>query len=240
MEVRKPALELKDVPPPPLHSASQQPLSLAPQPASPPCQLPAPDPQLPQQPLPQLQPGSPKVSLCSHCECSLHSGLLEARVHSFGDSFGGGCSISSNANSSTGGGLCAPFSPVQLQTPQSFGFRVASVATSQPMAAHAHASCCGRLCTCSSVSVGCLQSKRMSGTAPIHGPCVALSGCCRCSEEHRLEQHFHSHVDAPTSTHVCTNPLYLEHNTVCQKGAHFCHQCLRKVGCLPAAQLYIF
>ncbi|XP_026789141.3 meiosis regulator and mRNA stability factor 1 isoform X3 [Pangasianodon hypophthalmus] len=58
MEVRKPVLELKDVPPPPLHSASQQPLALAPQPAPPPCQLPVSDPQLPQQPLPQ--PGSPK------------------------------------------------------------------------------------------------------------------------------------------------------------------------------------
>ncbi|XP_053540132.1 meiosis regulator and mRNA stability factor 1 isoform X5 [Ictalurus punctatus] len=60
MEVRKPVLELKDVPPPPLHSASQQPLALAPQPAPPPCQLPASDPQLPQQTVPQLQPGSSK------------------------------------------------------------------------------------------------------------------------------------------------------------------------------------
>ncbi|XP_026789140.3 meiosis regulator and mRNA stability factor 1 isoform X2 [Pangasianodon hypophthalmus] len=230
MEVRKPVLELKDVPPPPLHSASQQPLALAPQPAPPPCQLPVSDPQLPQQPLPQ--PGSPKVSLCSRCECSLHiqphSGSLEARAHSFGDSFGGGSSISNTVNASTGGGIPAPFPPAQLQTPQSFGFRVASVATSQPMAAHTHPSCCGRLHTCSSVSVGCLQSKHVSGSAPIHGPCVALSGCCHCNEEHRVEQHYHSHGDTPSSTHLCTNPLYLEHNTVCQKGAHYCHQCLRK------------
>ncbi|XP_058258470.1 meiosis regulator and mRNA stability factor 1 isoform X1 [Hemibagrus wyckioides] len=225
MEVRKPVLELKDVPPPPLHNASQQSLALAPQPVPPSCQLPASDPQLNQQPIPQLQPGSPKVSLCSHCECSLHiqkhSGLLEARAHSFGD----GCS---SANSSSGGGFPAPFSSAQLQTPQSFGFRVASVATSQPMAAHTHPSCCRHLHTCSSVSVGCLQSKHVSGTAPIHGPCVALSGCCHCSEERRAEQHYRSHGDAPSSTHLCTNPLYFEHNTVCQKGAHYCHQCLRK------------
>lgn len=239
MEVHKPVLELKDVPPPPLHSASQQPLALVPQPASSLCQLPASDPQLSQQPLSQLQPGSPKVSLCSRCECSLyvqqHSGSLEARAHSFG----GGCSINSNANASTGGGLPAPFSPAQLQTPQSFGFRVGSVATSQPMAAHTHPSYCGHLHSCSSVSVGCLHSSHQSGTAPIHGPCVALSGCCRCSEEHRAEQHFHSHSDAPSSAHLCTKPLYLEHNTVCQKGAHYCHQCLRKVGLSSGAQLHM-
>lgn len=227
MEVRKPVLELKDVPPPPLHNASQQPLALAPQPTPSSCQLPASDPQLNQQPIPQLQPGSPKVSFCSHCECSLHiqkhSGLLEARAHSFGD----GCS---SANSISGGGFPAPFSSTQLQTPQSFGFRVASVATSQPMAAHTHPSCCSHLHTCSSVSVGCLQSKHVSGSAPIHGPCVALSGCCHCSEERRVEQHYRSHSDTPSSTHLCHNPLYLEHNTVCQKGAHYCHKCLRKVG----------
>lgn len=234
MEVHKPVLELKDVPPPPLHSAAQQPLVLAPQPVSPPCQLPASDPQLPQQTLTHLQPGSSKVSLCSRCECDLHvqhhPDSLEARVHGFGDSLGGVGSIRNNANAGTGGGFPAPFSPTELQTPQSFGFRVASVATSQPMAAHTHPSCCGHLHTCSSVSVGCLQSKHVSGAAPVHGPCVALSGCCRCSEEHRVEQHYHSHGDAPSSTHLCTNPLYLEHNTVCQTGAHYCHQCLRKVG----------
>ncbi|XP_046691311.1 meiosis regulator and mRNA stability factor 1 isoform X2 [Silurus meridionalis] len=240
MEVRKPVLELKDVPPPPLHSATQQPLALAAQSAPHPCQLPVSDPQPHQQPLSQLQPGSPKVSLCSQCECSLHtqqhSGSIEARTHSFGDRFGGGCSISSNANASTGGGLSAPFPPAQLQTPQSFGFRVASVATSQPMAAHTHPSCCAHHHTCSSVSVGCLQSKQVSGSAPVRSPCVALPGCCRCSEEHRAEQHYNSLSESPSSTHLCTKPLYHEHNTVCQQGAHYCHQCLRKpTQCLGAA-----
>lgn len=240
MEVHKPVLELKDVPPPPFHNASQQPLALVPQPVPDPHQLPALDPQLSQQPLPQLQPGSPKVSLCSHCECSLsiqqHPGLLEARAHNFGESFGGG----GGGGCSSSGGLPARFSPAQLQTPQSFGFPVASVATSQPMAAHTHPSCCGHLHTCSSVSVGCLQSKHMSGSASVNRPCVALSGCCHCSEDRRVEQHYHSHGDTPSSAHLCTNPLYLEHNTVCQRGAHYCHQCLRKVGLSPAAQLHTF
>ncbi|TSK62619.1 Meiosis regulator and mRNA stability factor 1 [Bagarius yarrelli] len=227
MEVRKPVLELKDVPPPPLHNASQQPLALPPNPVPPPFHLPASDPQRPQQPLPQLQPSSPKVSQCPHCKCGLHirhhSGSLEASAHSFGNSFGGGCSIRSNANAITGGGFSELFSPAQLQTPQNFGLRVASVATSQPMAAHTHPPCCGHAHT-SSVSVGCLQAKHER----VYGPCVALAGCYQCSKDHRVEQHCGSHGDAPSSPHLCTNPLYLEHNTVCQKDAHYCHQCFKK------------
>ncbi|XP_036425989.1 meiosis regulator and mRNA stability factor 1 isoform X1 [Colossoma macropomum] len=255
MEVRKPVLELKDVPPPPLHSASQQPLPLASLPAPPPCHLPPPpDPRPPQgQPLPQPQPGSPKVSLCSRCESSLHfqqcPGSLEARAHSFGDVGGGGCSISTNANANIGGGLpalhfshtqgstltgqptvtpsSAPYRPsLQLQTPQSFGLQMPSVATSQPVAAHSHCSCCASLRplhVCPSLSVGCVQSNHVPGSA-------ISSGCCRCSGERQAEQHSHSHGDASSSTHLCSNPLHLnvEHTTVHLKGAHYCHQCLSK------------
>uniref|UniRef100_A0AAR2LZG0 Meiosis regulator and mRNA stability factor 1 n=1 Tax=Pygocentrus nattereri TaxID=42514 RepID=A0AAR2LZG0_PYGNA len=254
MEVHKPVLELKDVPPPPLHSASQQSLPLASLPVPPPCHLPPPPDPRP----PQVQPGSPKVSLCSRCESSLHfqqcPGSLEARAHSFGD-VGGGCSISTNANANIGGGLpalhfshtqsstftgqptvtpsSAPYRPsLQLQTPQSFGLQMPSVATSQPVAAHSHCSCCSGLRplhACPSLSVGCVQSNHVPGSA-IHGPCVASSGCCHCSGECQAEQHSHSHGDASSSTHLCSNPLHLnvEHTTVCLKGAHYCHQCLRK------------
>ncbi|XP_066519250.1 meiosis regulator and mRNA stability factor 1 isoform X2 [Hoplias malabaricus] len=253
MEVRKPVLELKDVPPPPLHNASQQPLPLVPLPAPPPCHLPPPpDPQLTQgqprplalpsalpQPLPQ--PGSPKVSLCSRCECSLHlqqsPASLEARVHGFGD-IGGGCSISSSTNANTGGGLpalhfshtqgsnltavtrsSAEHQPsLQLQTPQSFGFQMPTVATSQPMAARSHLSCCAgfrHIHPCSSLSLGCMQSSH------VPGPCLPSSGCCHYSGEHG---------DTPSTTHVCSKPLHLnvEHTAVCLKGAHYCHQCLSK------------
>ncbi|XP_062853880.1 meiosis regulator and mRNA stability factor 1 isoform X2 [Trichomycterus rosablanca] len=230
MDVRKPVLELKDVPPPPLHSASHQPLALAPLPASSSSHLPSSDPQTPKLSPLQPQPGSPKVSLCSHCECSLHSqqhpGSYEARTHSFGDTFGGGCNISSSSNVNTvggGGGLPAPhFSNAQLMTPQSFGFPMTSVATSQPVATRSHLSCCGSLHPFSSISVGCVQSRHVPGSASVHG-------CCRCSEERLMDQHFHSHGDT-LSTHFCANPLHLsvEHSTVCLKGAHYCHQCFRK------------
>lgn len=224
MEVRKPVLALKDVPPPPLHSASQQPLPLAPLPTSlpapPPSRLfPALEPRTPQQPISLPQPGSPKVSLCSHCECSrhlrLHPGSLKAKTHDFGDCVGGGgFDISNSTNTYTNCSLSAPhFSNAQLQTPQSFG--LAPVATAQAVVAQTPKSCCGQFHRCPSASVGCA-----------HGPCVASPGCCRCGWDSCGDRHCHSHNDASSSTHLCTNPLRLnvEHTTVCLNGVHCCHQ----------------
>ncbi|XP_042341880.1 meiosis regulator and mRNA stability factor 1 isoform X2 [Plectropomus leopardus] len=89
MDSRKAVLELKDVPPPPLHctssSQSSQPFSLAPLPMPPPCLPPPPPPHLTQDslqqqpPLQQQQEGaSPKVSIYTHCDyCSTDGyGLL--------------------------------------------------------------------------------------------------------------------------------------------------------------------
>ncbi|XP_037621523.1 meiosis regulator and mRNA stability factor 1 isoform X2 [Sebastes umbrosus] len=84
MDSRKAVLELKDVPPPPLHhtssSQSSQPFSLAPLPMPPPC---LPSPQLTQdshqqQPQQQQEGASPKVSIYTHCDyCSTDGyGLL--------------------------------------------------------------------------------------------------------------------------------------------------------------------
>ncbi|XP_072539563.1 meiosis regulator and mRNA stability factor 1 isoform X2 [Salminus brasiliensis] len=204
MEVRKPVLELKDVPPPPLHSASQQPLPLAPLPAPPSCHLPPPpDPRAPQgQPLPKPRAGSPKGSTLTGQPAATSSS--------------------------------APYLPsLQLQTPQSFGLQMPSVATSQPTAARSHPSCCAglrHLHSCPSLSGGCVQSSLVPGSASIHGPSMTSSGCCHCSGERRAEQNSHSHSDAPPSTHLCSNPLHfsVEHNAVCLKGAHYCHQCLSK------------
>ncbi|XP_064857532.1 meiosis regulator and mRNA stability factor 1-like isoform X5 [Oncorhynchus nerka] len=68
MDNRKPVLELKDLPPLPHHTAASQPFPLAPLPLPPPCLLPLPQDSLQQLP---LQGGSPKVSVCTHCEhCS--------------------------------------------------------------------------------------------------------------------------------------------------------------------------
>ncbi|CAB1344561.1 unnamed protein product [Coregonus sp. 'balchen'] len=69
MDNRKPVLELKDLPPPPHHTAASQPFPLAPLPLPPPCLPPLPQDSLQQ--LPQ-QGGSHKVSVCTHCEhCSV-------------------------------------------------------------------------------------------------------------------------------------------------------------------------
>uniref|UniRef100_A0A3B1INM6 Meiosis regulator and mRNA stability factor 1 n=1 Tax=Astyanax mexicanus TaxID=7994 RepID=A0A3B1INM6_ASTMX len=242
MEVRKPVLELKDVPPPPLHSASQQPLPLAPLPVPPPCHLPPPpDPRPPQGqtlalPLSQPRSTSPKVSLCSRCESSLSNANANVgggglpTLH-FSHTQGSTLSGQSTATPSS-----APYLPSpQLQTPESFGLKKPSVATSQPMAAHSQPSCCAglrHLHTCPSLSVGCVQSSHVpgSGSASIHEPCMTSSGYGHCSGECRLEQNSHSHSDAPPSTHLCSNPLHLsvEHSAVCLKGAHYCHQCLSK------------
>ncbi|XP_076871921.1 meiosis regulator and mRNA stability factor 1 isoform X2 [Brachyhypopomus gauderio] len=257
MEVRKPVLELKDVPPPPPHSASPQSPPLAALPPSPLYHLPPTDPHSPQQP----QPSSPKVSFCSHCDSSLHiqqsPGPPEARVHGFG-AVGGGCSTSSGTNANTGGGLSAlHFSyprgstcsaalypapalhgtghAPQLQTPQSFGLRVPSVATSQPTPcctgpAHFH--------PWPSVPAGCARSGLAPASAP--GSRLTASGCCLCGGDRRAERGSRLHGDVVysahhssahhSSAHHCSNPLHLgvEHTTVCLKGAHCCHQCLRK------------
>uniref|UniRef100_A0AAY5EWK0 Meiosis regulator and mRNA stability factor 1 n=1 Tax=Electrophorus electricus TaxID=8005 RepID=A0AAY5EWK0_ELEEL len=202
MEVRKPALELKDVPPPPLHSASQEHLPL-----SSVCHLPPTDTHPP-----KPQPSNPKVSLCSHCESSLHlqqsPSSLKARVHGFG-AIGGGCS----ANANTGGGPSA----LHFSHPQ-------DNPCTGPGRSLRH------LRPWSSIPVGCVQSNLALGSTSAHGPCPAPSGCCHCVGEHRAEQCTHLHGDVASSTHHCSNPLHLnvEHTTVCLKGMHCCHHCLRK------------
>nr|XP_046166030.1 meiosis regulator and mRNA stability factor 1-like isoform X6 [Oncorhynchus gorbuscha] len=77
MDNRKPVLELKDLPPPPHHTAASQPFPLAPLPLPPPCLPP-----LPQDSLQQLQQqgGSPKspsvpIPVCNGCGTS-SDGLL--------------------------------------------------------------------------------------------------------------------------------------------------------------------
>lgn len=86
MDNRKAVLDLKDVPPPPLHhtSSSQlsQPFSLSSLPLPPPC-LPPPPPQLAQDSLQQQPPpphqqqegASPKVSICEHCDYNSTDGF---------------------------------------------------------------------------------------------------------------------------------------------------------------------
>ncbi|XP_045061155.1 meiosis regulator and mRNA stability factor 1 isoform X4 [Coregonus clupeaformis] len=94
MDNRKPVLELKDLPPPPHHTAASQPFPLAPLPLPPPCLPPLPQDSLQQ--LPQ-QGGSHNVSVCTHCEhCSVDpSGRGGYGVVSGGGSTSVSCGVSS-------------------------------------------------------------------------------------------------------------------------------------------------
>ncbi|KAM9489569.1 meiosis regulator and mRNA stability factor 1 isoform 6-T6 [Salvelinus alpinus] len=103
MDNRKPVLALKDLPPPPHHTAASQPFPLTPLPLPPPCLPPLPQDSLQQ--LPQ-QGGSPKVSVCTHCE---HCSTDPLGRGGYGVvSGGGGASISSGVGVSSGVPLYLP------------------------------------------------------------------------------------------------------------------------------------
>uniref|UniRef100_A0A8C7NMJ8 Meiosis regulator and mRNA stability factor 1 n=1 Tax=Oncorhynchus mykiss TaxID=8022 RepID=A0A8C7NMJ8_ONCMY len=103
MDKRKPVLELKDLPPPPHHTAASQPFPLTPLPLPPPCLPPLPQDSLQQLP---LQGGSPKVSVCTHCE---HCSTDPLGRGGYGVVSGGGsASISSGVGVSSGVPLYLP------------------------------------------------------------------------------------------------------------------------------------
>ncbi|XP_051562525.1 meiosis regulator and mRNA stability factor 1 isoform X6 [Myxocyprinus asiaticus] len=132
MEVRKPVLELKDVPPPPLHSTATKPLPLQ-QPCLHPLSEPRP---------PQLQSGNLSVSVCSCCEASVH--LRQTSSGSVDVDTGGGFPLYlSHSPTDTRSGphpppLARRGPEVPLQTPGSFGPLSAS-------ATRCHAACCTSL-----------------------------------------------------------------------------------------------
>lgn len=133
-----------------------------------------------------------------------------------------------------------------------------SVATSQPVSSHPYLSCCsGLLHTYPAVplpyrqpslfppsaplasSLPCVSSL----PAPLHGSCLAPSGfytcgvdCCpsaRRSQRSTLGDHptTTTITTTTTSAQFCSNPLHLNvERTVCVKGAHYCQDCLLKVG----------
>uniref|UniRef100_A0A7N6FJT6 Meiosis regulator and mRNA stability factor 1 n=1 Tax=Anabas testudineus TaxID=64144 RepID=A0A7N6FJT6_ANATE len=230
MESRKVVLELKDVPPPPLHhtsSQSSQPFSLAPLPLPPPCM----PPQLTQDSHLQQPPSSHMSGPCSGA----------SSVHHYQHNLNCG----SDAHNSL---LSLSFKP----------HLPSSVATSQPVSSHPYLPCCsGLLHTCPTVRLPCSQSAASlfpssvplasslpsvsSLPAPLHGSCLASSGCCTCdldlSSSARRPQRS-TLGDHPTTTtmtttttsaHFRSNPLHLNvEHTVMVKGAHYCQECLLK------------
>lgn len=137
---------------------------------------------------------------------------------------------------------------------------LSSVATSQPISSHPYLTCCsGLLHAYPSVPLPCSQPSLFTSSAPLapslpcvsslpaplHGSCLASSGfyscgvdCCPSARRSQRS----THGDHPTSTtttitttttsaHFCSNPMHLNvERTVCLKGAHYCQECMSKVG----------
>ncbi|CAG5928965.1 unnamed protein product [Menidia menidia] len=243
---RQAVLEVKDVPPPPHHSVSSQlpqPFPLAPLHLSPPC-LPPP-PQLlqdshQQQPQQQLQEGaSPKA------QCSPGAPISSSSAH---------CSVASSVYELKHKPCCGSGVDVS-DSLLSLGCKscVPSVATSQPLSSHPFHPCCsGLLHPCSAAPLPCSQPSIFpssaplapsvsSVSAPLHGSCLASSGCYTCgvdctpsarrSQRSALFDYpaTNTITGSTTSAHVCSNPKHLNvESTVCVKGGHHCQECLLK------------
>lgn len=133
----------------------------------------------------------------------------------------------------------------------------AAIATSQPVPSDSYLPCCSRLHTCPAVSLPCSQSNLFpssgplvsslpsvsSLSGPLHGACLASSTCYNCggvcslsdrrSQTSTLSDHTTTTTVTTTTTsaHFCSNPLHLNvERTVLVKGAHYCKECLLKVG----------
>ncbi|XP_069036793.1 meiosis regulator and mRNA stability factor 1 isoform X3 [Lepisosteus oculatus] len=209
MENRKPALELKDVPPPP-QCAGSKPFPSAPLPRAPPCFQP-----LPQEPVlqkQQQQTGSPKVSVCTHCEAGtpVRYGAEGARLGRrlgcglVGDGGGGGgggvsfhvpkppeapngtitCQVGPALRPPlpSGGDAYARLHGYELRLPPA----AAAAASSQPLAAHQHLPCCagllGQLHSLPAASTSFSRARLLPAgpSAPVHQDCLATAGYYPC------------------------------------------------------------
>lgn len=135
-----------------------------------------------------------------------------------------------------------------------------SVATSQPVSSHPYLPCCaGNVHSCPAVPLSCSQpslfpsSASLASSLPsassipgcLHGSILASSGCYTCGigcspsarglQRDTLGDHptTTTITTTTTSAHFCSNPLHLNvARTVFVKGAHYCQECLLKVGIL--------
>uniref|UniRef100_A0A8C8IQV8 Meiosis regulator and mRNA stability factor 1 n=1 Tax=Oncorhynchus tshawytscha TaxID=74940 RepID=A0A8C8IQV8_ONCTS len=219
MDNRKPVLDLKDLPPPPHHTAASQPFPLAPLPLPPPCLPPLPQDSLQQLP---LQGGSPKVSVCTHCE------------HCSTDPLGrGGYGVVS------GGGSASISSSVATLLPSgSYKLHIPSVdTTSQPLPFQSHSHL-----PCSCCTGGLLRPLHSYPSIPL--PYNESKFITTSTPHHRAAGYYPSHSDPhiPTSGHICSsNAMHFNlERTVCRTGAHYCRDCLTKVGGIlfPADKLW--
>uniref|UniRef100_A0AAQ5XX67 Meiosis regulator and mRNA stability factor 1 n=1 Tax=Amphiprion ocellaris TaxID=80972 RepID=A0AAQ5XX67_AMPOC len=224
MDNRKPVLELKDVPPPPPHhtSSSQlsQPLSLAPLPLPPPPCLLLP-PQLTQDSHQQQQPphqqqqqegARPKVSICTRCDhCSTDGyGLLDGR-------------------SSVAGVVSLYMAPGSLGTPISSRSTSRSTLCSVASSVHQYKHSCGSQGEVFDPLLNFSCKPQLPSSVATSQPLSSHLYLPCCSGL----LHTYPTVPLPCSqpTHFCSNPMHLNvERTVCVKGAHYCQECLLKVG----------
>uniref|UniRef100_A0A8C6LG29 Meiosis regulator and mRNA stability factor 1 n=1 Tax=Nothobranchius furzeri TaxID=105023 RepID=A0A8C6LG29_NOTFU len=205
MENKNPVLELKDVPPPPHHTPpSQLPksLSFAPLSFPPPCLLPPPPPLVhdSHQQQPKYQEGaSPKVSICTHCDCCTSDGSLGRKVGGDCSSIAGtgvhhlspsSCGAPISSSNSSRLVTCSVASSVHQykqscggkpEMSDSFlrlGFKSqlpCSVATSQPLSLHPYFPCCSGPHNYSAVPFSCTQSSAFPSSAPLASSTSSLA-----------------------------------------------------------------
>uniref|UniRef100_A0A8C7J956 Meiosis regulator and mRNA stability factor 1 n=1 Tax=Oncorhynchus kisutch TaxID=8019 RepID=A0A8C7J956_ONCKI len=245
MDNRKPVLELKDLPPPPHHTAASQPFPLAPLPLPPPCLPPLPQDSIQQLP---LQGGSPKVSVCTHCE---HCSTDPLGRGGYGVVSGGGsASISSGVGVSSGVPLYLPPSSQEA----SFSRLGAGQITPTTLNSHPHFPSLGggdaraTLLPSGSYKLHLPSVDTTSQPLPFqshsHLPCSCCTGgllrplhsypSIPLPYNESLAAHSDPHI--PTSGHICSsNAMHFNlERTVCRTGAHYCRDCLTK----PADKLW--
>uniref|UniRef100_A0A4W5M034 Meiosis regulator and mRNA stability factor 1 n=1 Tax=Hucho hucho TaxID=62062 RepID=A0A4W5M034_9TELE len=213
MDNRKPVLELKDLPPPPHHTAASQPFPLAPLPLPPPCLPPLPQ-DSPQE-LPQ-QGGSPKVSVCTHCEhCSTDPlGRGGYGVVSGGGSAGISSGLHIPSVDTTSQPL--PFQPLHSYPSIPLPYNESKfITTSAPLSTPHHGTC-------------------NLGIPAGYYPCGGDYNPSTVGVQRSLAAHSDPHV--PISGHICSsNAMHFNlERTVCRTGAHYCRDCLPK----PADKLW--
>lgn len=183
-------------------------------------------------------------------------GSLGAPIRTSSISSSGICSVASSVHQyehiscRSGGEVLDSFPSLGYQPPLS-----SSVATSQPISSQPYLSCCsGLLHTYPAVPLPCSQPGPFPSSAllasplpcgsslpaPLHGACLSSSGYYTCgvnccpSARRSQRTTFGDRTTVTTtttSTHFCSNPMHLNvERTVCVKGAHYCQECLLKVG----------
>lgn len=190
-----------------------------------------------------MAPGSMGTTISSSCTSRSGPYSVASSVHHYKHKLSRG----------TGGDVFDPLFSLGYKPQLS-----SSVATSQPLSSHPYLPCCsGLLQTYPTVPLPFSQASLFPSSAPLasslpsgsslpatlHGSCLTSSGFYTCgvdcstsarrSQGSILSGHPSTSTitTTATSTHFCSNPMHPNvERTVSVKGAHYCQECLLKVG----------